>query len=358
MVPHAMSALTLHAETFTPPPGQPPEESAIEPRGHVPRQLVAPLPPSQRTWRPKLTIQRVIVAFAFAGLAVLASWWAWVDLVGLIDLHGQNGHIVLVPLAIAILVWVRRQRIAYIRVGTRVLGPALAAVGVVSLLSGGSTGVSYLYHGGAVLVGLGAFVSVCGKGVVLRLLPVIAALALLLPVPGRVRDVIGPPLQEQTARIASGVLETTGFVAPARRDMSSSASAANAAERTPLPSLSLVPEARLKNACEGMPTTMLLAVVIYTYAFARPLRNRYRWLLLIAVIPLGLVANVIRATPLVWLLARNASGAPGADGLDVATQVGLYSEWLAVPLGLAAAAFAVRVLDWSGLHIYTFRLAR
>lgn len=122
--------------------------------GHVPRQLVAPLPPSWRTWRPKLTAGRLIFASALAALAVLACWWAWVDLVGLIDLNGHNGHIVLVPVAIAVLVWVRRRRIAYIRVGTRLLGPVIALVGIICLLSGGSAGVSYLYHAGAVLVAL------------------------------------------------------------------------------------------------------------------------------------------------------------------------------------------------------------
>ncbi len=279
------------------------------------------------------------------------------DLVGLIDLNGHNGHIVLVPVAIAVLVWVRRRRIAYIRVGTRLLGPVIALVGIICLLSGGSAGVSYLYHAGAVLVALGAFVSVSGKGIILRLLPVMAALLLLLPVPGRVRETVAPPLREHTLSVSTGILRAMRLVQVERIDHNMVAVSAMAdGDRDVV--ATAVPISRLRAACEGMPTTMVLFVVIYTYAFARPLRNRYRWLLLILCIPLGLIANVIRATPLVWLLAQTSAGSSSAASTELAVRVGTYSEWLAVPLGLLAAAGMVRLLCWSGLHVNTYRLAR
>jgi len=308
-------------------------------------------------------------------LAVASCWWAWVDAASLIDVDGHNGHVLLAPLAIAVLVWVRRERLRHTRVGARPVGTLVAALGLGLLVAGGSQGVSVLYHGGALLVALGAFMSVCGKGVVLRMLPVTLALLFLIPIPGRVREAVGSPLREVTMRLVVGGLETLG-VATARRDGSGQIVALVAEpdavgvaaiadppvggtllgagiERVESLGPSLVSAGAMRSVCDGLPTLMVLLVVVYAYVFARPLRNKYRWLLIASTLLLAIVANVVRAAPLVWLLARPEDAA----GTTLAEWAGVYSEWLAVPLGVAAAAGLVRLFHWSGLDVYRYRLA-
>ena len=319
---------------------------------HYPRQIAATDP---RVWRgvaPKITPRHLLAGAAMAVLSVAACWWAWADAASLVDPLSYNSHVLLAPLVVAYLAWVRRGRLPHVRVTGRPIGPAAVVLGWALLATGQAGGVSVMYHLGALTVAVGAVMSVCGKGLFLRFLPATAALLFLLPVPGVVRDELAGPLQATTARLAGGVLAATGQdvrVEGATLLIGPGVAAGAGPWR----------DVTVAEACNGMPMAAGLLTVTYAFAFSWPLKNRYRWLLL-GVSPLVMLAcNVLRTVPLVLLYAaaQDAGDPSGAGWRRAADAVHLYSGWLMLPAAFGLLAGLVWLLRWCDLRVEKFRLA-
>ena len=101
---------------------------------------------------------------AVAG-AITSDAWADIGLIAWCD--EEASHILLVPVVVAWLVWVRRRRPVRCRPTGQWVGVILVAIGWPMYSWGDSGLVQMLWHGGAVLIVTGCLVTVVGAEVLL-----------------------------------------------------------------------------------------------------------------------------------------------------------------------------------------------
>ena len=308
-----------------------------------PRQFAAPLPATWDRRAKRLSPTRALVGAAAALLAAVLCWYAWFDAWELVTFGGANGHVMLAPLAVAWLAWVRRARAPYLRVSGQWIGLGIMTLGTLFLQYGEFAFFETLFHLGALLVSLGAFVAVCGRGVLLRFLPAAFALLFLIPVPGRVRDWIEPPLRDTTQVLVAGSINALGGTAQVvrgeagpeddriliERDGGGDAGPFNRLRRA-------VPT---ESTCNGTPMALGLFLVSYAFVFAYPIRNRYRVLLLALGPAVTLLYNVARSLPIVWGYGV-AGPSPDDPARRLAHFMMSYGGWLMLPVGPSCCCWA------------------
>lgn len=298
----------------------------LDPR---PRQMSLPL--WGRTAR--LSARLIFAGLLMAALGVWATWSAWVDAWAIVDIRGDNNHVFLAPLVVLWLFWVRRGRLPHVRVTGRWLGIALILFGWLVRWAGLSNNTAAAFHAGSLVVVVGAFVSVCGKGSILRFVPAAAALLFLIPVPQRLRQELAIPLQTTTAWLTDGVLDAMGV----QSQVAGNTLIVNGK------SVAIV------EACNGMPMVFGLLLVTYAFAFAWPLRNSVRWMLLILSPLVTLGCNVLRTVPLVWTYANRSR--------ESFEWLHAYSGWLMLPLAFVMLLGVLRALRWLDVQVDRYRLA-
>ncbi len=234
---------------------------------------------STRTWR----FSDGVLATALSALAVFAAIDVWKSIFETGVKNPEQSHVLIAPLVMFILVWVRRVRV-------RTCVPSWSWVGLPVVLAGWGlsvfgdrSGIELAWHVGAIAMVFGGVVSVLGPAVMLRFMPAIAASAFLLPVPGRLRHVIAMPLQETSAKITQWLLDVAGF--GVLRE--GSVLKINGAE------------VAIAEACNGMRMVSSLMLVTFAFVFSVPMRTGVR-VALLALSPLiALIVNVIRLAPTV-----------------------------------------------------------
>ncbi|MEL7238202.1 MAG: exosortase/archaeosortase family protein [Planctomycetota bacterium] len=304
----------------------------IKSRGplHYPRQFNAPTRIARAA---KLSAGHLLLGGIMAALAVWATWWAWEDAWRLVDLNGDNSHVLMVPIVVVALAWVRRGRVPHVRVTGRYMGLLGIVAGWALMVFGEQESISFFYHLGALLVAIGAAVSICGKGLVLRFMPVIGALLFLVPVPGFIRQDLAIPLQEVTANITAKLLMLVGI------DASVAGNTLVVNDR----------HVMIADACNGMPMAFGLLLVTYAFAFAWPMLNSVRWVLLALTPLVTLACNVLRTTPLTYAYAYS--------GDDLGNLLHEYTGWLMLPMAFLVLLGIVKLLRWFDLRVDRYRLA-
>ena len=297
---------------------------------HYPRQLNRGIKLPRAA---KLSVGHLLLGGFVAALAVWATWWAWVDAWRLVDASGDNSHVLMVPIVAIALAWVRRERMPHVRVTGRYIGVLGILAGWTLLVNGETYSVLALYHLGALLIALGGAVTICGKGLIFRFMPVIGSLLFLVPVPGEWRQALAVPLQQVTAQITAKVLLLCGIDA-------------NVAGNTLMVKEQMV---RIADACNGMPMAFGLLLVTYAFVFAWPLRNSVRWGLLLLTPVVTLVCNVLRTTPLTWAYAFHSQ--------ELGDQLHAILGWLMLPAAFVMLVLIVRLMKWFDLRVERYRLA-
>ena len=296
----------------------------------LPRQMSLPLNWGRTT---RLSGRLILVGLAMAALAVWATRRAWADAWALADINGENSHVFLAPIVVIWLFWVRRARLPHVRVTGRWVGLALILAGWIMRMRGVEENIAAAFHVGSLLVVVGAFVSVCGKGAVLRFLPAAFALLFLVPVPQKLRQDLAIPLQTTTAWLTDGVLDAIGVDS----QVAGNTLIVNGKSVT------------IAEACNGMPMVFGLMLVTYAFAFAWPMRNSIRWALLILSPLVTLGCNVLRTVPLVWTYANGSR--------ETFETMHAYSSWLMLPLAFLLLLGLLHVLRWLDLPVERYRLA-
>jgi exosortase len=175
---------------------------------------------------------------------------------------------------------------------------------------------------------------VLGRDVLLKFLPAFAALAFIIPVPGRLRQQVSIPLEAATARVTQRLLLVAG--APVER--SGNVLSINGED------------VAIAEACNGLRMVSALTLVSYGFAFGAPLKSWTRLIILLASPVSAILCNVIRLVPTVWLYGHRPFGGH-ADGFhSVAGWVMLGVSFL-ILLGL------LRVLRWAMVPVGHFALA-
>lgn len=280
-------------------------------------------------WAPR-HILALVCLIAAAGLAASEQW---VDIFTIAWCDEEASHILLViPIAVW-LVWVRRIRFRRCPPRTSWLGAVIVLGGW--LLSAWSYDNQFQagWHGGAVLMLIGAITSVVGPQVIANQLPGVLLLFLLVPVPGNLRLMIAGPLQNATARVTTFSLEMFGFWVERSGN---------------LVVINDMPVA-VAEACNGMRMVFALILVVYAFAFTVPLRNSVRLLVLLLSPVAAILCNVLRLVPTVLLY--------GYAPAETADQFHSFSGWLMLPVAFLLLVLIMRALRWALIPTYRFTLA-
>jgi exosortase len=279
------------------------------------------------------TVRHIAGGAALALLGVLATWQAWVDIVTFALRDEEASHILLVPLVVAWLAWVRRGRLRQAPPAWQWGGPAAVLLGWVAYNVGDTNLWQSVWHLGAILIVVGCALTVWGLPLLWKMLPAFAALLFLIPIPNRVRQQIAIPLQTASAQVTQHVFEFCGLDI----DRSGNVLSVNGTD------------VAIAEACNGLRMTFALVLVSYAFAFGNPLRNYVR-LTVVALSPLSaILCNVIRLVPTVWIYGRFSE--------RVGDQFHAVSGWVMLFVAFLILMGVMRLLRWALFPVSRYTLA-
>jgi exosortase len=234
----------------------------------------------------------------------------------------RYAHGYLVPMFAVALLWLRPSGLDVSRLAGSWWGLAFVAMGSVVHLAGGYYRVGSI-EGLALLPYLaGLAVLVAGWPAIKWSWPSIAFLAFMIPLPWRIENALGPPLQSIATTVSTYLLQTLGFMAFAEGNVIQ------------------LNEARIGvvEACSGL--SMLMTFIALSTAVAlvvhRPLLDRV--VLVLSSIPVALLANIIRIT--VTGILHDTVGGHAAD-----TFYHDLAGWLMIPLALVLYWLEIWILS-------------
>lgn len=231
----------------------------------------------KRTWR--FTDGAMLALLV--GLAIYATRSVWLDVLTLARRSDESSYILLAPVVVIWLAWLRRERIRYCRARPTPAGAVVIAAGWGLMVLGHEHAINLFRDFGALLVVLGAVLAITGFEVFHRYRAAFGALLFLVPVPGRIRHLIAVPMQQASARTTQFILEVFGV--PVERH--GNVLLINGAE------------VAIAEACNGMRMVAAMALIAYAFVFSFPMRTWAR-LVLLAVSPIVAIAvNVLRLVP-------------------------------------------------------------
>jgi len=279
------------------------------------------------------TNKRIAVALGVVALAILATLPAWIDIFHIAHVDEEASHIFLVPIVVAWLIWVRRGRFRYCLPRPTFLGPLFVAFGWLVSSWGYRHANQSFWHGGAVLVVIGALVSYVGRDLLLRFAPAFAVLVFLVPIPGQFRQYVALPMQNATAHATQTMFDILGD--PIQRNGNQL-------------SIKDVP-VNVAEACNGMRMVFTLVLVSYAFAFGEPLRGYVRFLILAASPVSAIACNVIRLVPTIWLF--------GHSSRDFAEWFHSLAGWVMLAIAFLLLMAIIRLLKWALIPVSPYMLA-
>jgi len=221
-----------------------------------------------------------------ASLAVLAVgllWAFWPILVAMAERWSNDpryAHGYLVPVFSLAMLWMRRSQVPGEGLRANSWGLALIALGAAILLVGGYFRVGSI-EGLALLAYLGGVAMVLGGWPALRWSwPSIMFLFFMVPLPWRIENALGPPLQWLATLASTFTLQTLGFMAFAEGNVIQLNDA----------------HIGVVEACSGL--SMVITFIALSVGTAlvvdRPLLDRI--VLILSAVPVALLANIARIT--------------------------------------------------------------
>lgn len=270
------------------------------------------------------------------GLVLVAMWTqrqALLDMmmIGLND--PEQSHIFLAPVVALYLLYLRRSRIRNLAVQPHLIGPLTVVAGWLLGWWGFHSGTQIAWHGGALLVVLGAVLSVTGPMLLRRFAPVLAVLLFMLPIPGELRHRVAYPMQEMATSVTYAVLEFVGVTAV----KSGNVLVINGEQ------------VAVGEACNGMRMVFALTLVVYAFAFGTALKPASRAVLLVLSPFVAILCNVIRLVPTSLVYGYGSS--------EMAQNFHDYAGWVMLPLALIMLVGVLRTITWLEFPVTTFRLA-
>jgi exosortase len=230
----------------------------------------------------------LLLATALVAASMAVAWNAWSDLFFIARKDEESSHVFLVPIAFLWIMFVRRESFRDCRPVGRWVGPLFIAIGWILWSGGYRYDIQAFWHGGAVVMAVGAVLTVFGADVLRRFWPAFLVLAFLVPVPGFIRQGMARPMQTITAEATQSVAELFGM----NVERWGNTLAINGTQIA------------VAEACNGMRMVFTLLLVSFTFAFITPLRGYVRFLI-IALSPVtAILCNVLRLVPTVWVYGR------------------------------------------------------
>ncbi len=279
---------------------------------------------SEKTAIPNFfTPYHYLFAVLAVGVCVAIASEAWLDLLGMAWHDEESSHVLLVPLAVIWLCWVRRKRFAECVPGGRLVGTGILGAGWLFWSIGYRFQIESFWHGGAVLMAAGGLLSVLGQDVFVKFLPAFAVLVFLVPVPGTGRVALAVPLQRLTATITQHIAETLGMVVERQGNLLN----VNGKDIAVI------------EACNGMRMVFTLLFACYVFAFITPLRGYVRVLILAASPLVAIACNVFRLVPTIWMF--------GHASAESANAFHEFAGWAMLLVAFGALLGVVKLLEWA-----------
>lgn len=279
--------------------------------------------------------RHIVGAVVLLALGVAVRWADWQDIWTIFRRDEEASHVILTPIVVAVLVWVRRERLRRITLRTSWLGPVAVALGCLTCYFGEGHGYQSLRHFGAVTIAVGCLLTMLGRELLVNFLPAFAALAFLIPMPPTFRQRISLPLARVEAVVTAELMTVLGVAEVTR---SGNQLYVNGQE------------VLIKEACNGMRLFFTIFMVQYLVAFFMSLKPYARILVLVITPVSALLCNVVRLVPTVYLMG-NGSHEVAAVFHEVA---GYAMLGLAFVLNFAV----IWALRWALVPVSPFTLAR
>jgi exosortase len=272
-------------------------------------------------------LPRLLGAAVLVAAAVGVARYAWYDLsiMGVND--PESSHVLLVPLVFLWIFWHRRELLASCMPGRGWTGTALLALGWLLWSTGYRFQIQSFWHGGAVVMALGAAITVIGGDVFRAMLPAFGALVFLVPVPATGREWIAIPLQRVTAQATQITAELVGL---------------NIQRTGSLLRINGV-DVAIAEACNGMRMVFTLFLACYLFAFVTPLRWQVRMLIIVLSPIVAVIANVTRLVPTVWMYGRATP--------EMAEKFHDATGWAMLIVAFVGLMGVVGLLRWIGLPV-------
>lgn len=275
-----------------------------------------------------------IITSALVAVAIFLTLGTWEEIFDLARRDPENSYILLaLPVAVW-LAYLRRARFRFCRVRRSYAGAAMIVAGLGLDRVGFELMYDLFRHVGALMIVVGAFVTVFGLHTLNRFRAAFGALIFLMPVPGRIRQEIAIPLQEVSAVITQWVIDLMGF--PVER----------------LGNVLVINgvDVAIAEACNGMRMVAALALVTYAFVFSVAIRLPVR-ILLLAVSPLiAIVVNVTRLIP-----TSLTYGYSTHDNAELVHDVG---GWAALVVAVGLLWCVTALLRWLRIPIDPYPVVR
>jgi exosortase len=279
-------------------------------------------------WRPA----HIWLAAALMAAAVAVAHAAWADMYNIAVHDEECGHALLAIPAFAWLASIRIGRLRRCHPRGQWLGVLFVAIGWALWSIGFRRQWQPFWHGGALAMVIGAFITVVGSQVLWEFLPAFGILVFMVPMPSLLHETIARPLQGYTAQATQLVCEALGMSVD-RENCLLTVHGVHVA---------------IAEACNGMRMVFALIMVCYLFAFVVPLRSYVRFLLLVLSPVVAMLCNIIRLVPTVWVY-DNFSQVTAERFHDITGWVMLIAAFMTM-LGF------LRLLRWAMLPVTPFRL--
>jgi exosortase len=228
-----------------------------------------------------------------AALVAAFGWCYWPVIPGLVAQWANEpeySHGALVPFISAYLIWSRWDSLRAAPVTPGYAGVGVMAFATLMYIAGSVGADLFLQRTSFVVMLAGAVLFVAGPAVLRLVLFPLAFLLLMIPLPGIIFNAIAFPLQLFAAQVASRVLELCDV--PVFREGNVMHLAAASLD--------------VEEACSGIRSLLSLTTLSIVYVYLVHKSWISRVLLVAAVIPIAIIANVFRVT-ITGLLAHYAS---------------------------------------------------
>lgn len=216
----------------------------------------------------------------FAALLIVANFPILKSLVAQWSTDEDVGHGFFVPIVAAYIAWKRRDAILALDLKPTWWGAAVIVWGAVQGTLGMLGAELFLQRTSVLIILVGMLLMVGGAPLVRVLLFPLLLLPFMIPIPSVIYNQITFPLQLFASRVAEVTLGFLGI--PVFRD-------GNVLE---LPSQKL----SVAEACSGIRSLLSLSFLSLVYAYFFDRRVWMRWALLVATVPIAIIANAGRVT--------------------------------------------------------------
>lgn len=277
--------------------------------------------------------RHLLLSLVMLAFGVCAMWLDWAHIASIVRKDPEASHIILTPLVVGWLVWVRRARFRTCTPRAQWIGPLFILVGWGMSAWGFRDSIQSFRHAGAVLAAVGCILTIVGKDILMRFLPAFVALIFLVPLPERIRQPVAQELQLRTAQVTKGIFDVAGI------EVGREGSKLRINGQ----------EVAIAEACNGMRLVFTLALVSYAFAFGEPLKHYVRFAIVLLSPVSAIACNVIRMVPTVWVYGYYSK--PFADDFHEA------AGWAMLVVAFALLMGIIRLLRWAMLPVQHYTLA-